>query len=292
MFESIKNNKLKCGMIISFFILLITFIVYYICMAFDFGYISIIIAFIFSIISAYILYYNCDEIVLSMNKARPATPEEYKKLNNILDSLIISSGLSYRPKLYVVDDNQPNAFATGRNPEHSVICVTTALLDKLEYYELEGVLAHELSHIFNYDIRLSAIITVMVGTIVMLSDIFSRSLFSSRRKSNDDNKGNSFIMIIGLICLILSPIFSKLLQLAISRKREYLSDATAIQFTRNPDGLISALRKISSDPNELKTASNSTAHMYISNPFRKKKTNLLSTHPDIEDRIRALQNLK
>ena len=168
MFEDIKKNKIKTGIVISIFIIIITLIVYYICMAFDLGYLSIVIAFIFSATSAYLSYYNCDKIVLSMNKARPATTEEFKKLNNILDSLIVSSGLPCRPKLYVVEDSQPNAFATGRDPEHAVICVTSALLDKLEYYELEGVLAHELSHIANYDIRLSAIITVMVGTILML----------------------------------------------------------------------------------------------------------------------------
>ena len=175
MFEDIRKNKAKTSAIIGVFILIITLIVYYICMAFDLGYISIFIALLFSVGSAYGSYYNCDKIVLKMNKARPATQEEFKKLNNILDSLMISSGLQFRPKLYVMDDNQPNAFATGRDPEHSVICVTTALLDKLEYYELEGVLAHELSHIANYDIRLSAIVTVMVGVIVMLSDMFTRT---------------------------------------------------------------------------------------------------------------------
>lgn len=292
MFENIKKNKIKTGAIISIFILIITLITYYICMAFDLGYMSIIIALIFSIGSAFLSYYNCDKIVLSMNKARPATEEEFKKLNNILDSLMISSGLQFRPKLYVVEDNQPNAFATGRDPEHSVICVTSALLDKLDYYELEGVLAHELSHIANYDIRLSAIVTVMVGVIVMLSDMFTRSFMYHDRDSDSDNNGNAFLMLLGLICLIISPIFAKLLQLAVSRRREYLADATAVQFTRNPDGLISALIKISSDPNELHNASKSTAHMYISNPFRDKKTNLFSTHPAIEDRIEALKNIK
>ena len=292
MFEDIKKNKIKTGAVIGVFILIITLIVYYICMAFDLGYFSIIIAFTFSVGSAWLSYYNCDKIVLSMNKARPATQEEFKKLNNILDSLIVSSGLSHRPRLYIVDDNQPNAFATGRDPEHSVICVTSALLERLDYYELEGVLAHELSHIANYDIRLSAIVTVMVGTIVMLSDIFSRTFIYRDNDRDSDSKGNSIVMLIGLICLIISPIFAKLLQLAVSRRREYLADATAVQFTRNPDGLISALIKISENPNELKNATNATAHMYISSPFKKKKTNLFSTHPATEDRIEALKNLK
>lgn len=292
MFENIKKNKIKTGIIVSIFILMITLIVYYICMAFDLGSVSIIIALAVSIISAVVSYYNCDKIVLSMNNARPATEEEFKKLNNILDALMISSGLKYRPKLYVVDDAQPNAFATGRNPEHSVICVTTALLDRLDYYEIEGVLAHELSHIANYDIRLSAVITVMVGLVVMLSDIFTRSFIYRRRDNDRENNGNAIIMVVGLICLILSPIFAKLLQLAVSRRREYLADATAVQFTRNPEGLISALEKISADPNELSTASNATAHMYISEPFRKKTSSWFSTHPPVEDRIEALKNLK
>lgn len=292
MFENIKKNKIKTGIIVSIFILMITLIVYYICMAFDLGSVSIIIALAVSIISAIASYYNCDKIVLSMNNARPATEEEFKKLNNILDALMISSGLEYRPKLYVVDDAQPNAFATGRNPEHSAICVTTALLERLDYYEIEGVLAHELSHISNYDIRLSAVITVMVGLVVMLSDMFTRSFIYRERDNDRESNGNAIIMVVGLICLILSPIFAKLLQLAVSRRREYLADATAVQFTRNPEGLISALEKISADPNELSTASNATAHMYISEPFRKKTSSWFSTHPPVEDRIEALKNLK
>lgn len=296
MLQDVKKNKIKTGFIISIFILLITLIVYYVCMAFDLGVISIVIALSVSIISAIASYYNCDKIVLSMNNARPATEEEYKKLNNILDSLMVSAGITYKPKLYVVEDSQPNAFATGRDLEHSVICVTTALLDKLDYYELEGVLAHELSHILNYDIRLSAIVTVMVGLIVMLSDIFVRNFFFfGRRNSRDndnDSKGSGILMIIGLVCLIISPIFAKLLQLAVSRRREYLADSTAVQLTRNPDGLISALIKISSDPHELRNASNATAHMYISEPFRKKSSSWFSTHPSIEDRINALKNIK
>ena len=292
MFEDIRKNKIKTSLIVSIFIILITLIVYYICMAFELGYMSILIALIFSIGSAFASYYNCDKIVLSMNKARPANQEEFKKLNNILDSLMISSGLEFRPKLYVVEDNQPNAFATGRDPEHSVICVTTALLERLDYYELEGVLAHELSHITNYDIRLSAIVTVMVGVIVMLSDMFTRTFLYRDRDNDSDSKGNAIIMLIGLICLIISPIFAKLLQLAVSRRREYLADATAVQYTRNPEGLISALIKISVNPNELKNASKATAHMYISNPFRDRKTNLFSTHPATEDRIEALRNIK
>lgn len=293
MFQDIKKNKIKSGLIISLFLIMITLILYYICMYFDLGYISIIIALTFAILSTFGSYYFSDKIILSLNNARPATEEENRQLVNILDGLIVSAGLKYKPKLYIIDDNQLNAFATGRNPEHAVICVTSALLNKLSYYELEGVVAHELSHIKNYDILLSSIVTVMVGFVVILSDFFSRVFI--RRHDDDDNKGNPILMVIGLICLILAPIFGKLMQLAISRKREYLADATAVEFTRNPDGLISALEKISGDTNELKYANTATENMYIANPFKDKKksmSNLFSTHPPIEDRIEALRNIK
>ena len=300
MYSDIKSNKIKTGFIVSLFIIVIALIVYYVSMAFDLGYMSIIIAMIFSIGSAWASYYYSDRIVLSINKAKPATQEQYQKLNNILDGLMISSGLENRPKLYVVDDPQPNAFATGRNPQNSVICVTTGLLEKLDYYELEGVIAHELSHIKNYDIRLSAVISVMVGFMVILTDWVSRALFWGRGRDNDDNNnGNPILMLIGLISLLLAPIFGQLMQLALSRRREFLADASAVELTRNPDGMISALQKLDSDPNELRTANNSTAHMYIVSPFKsnlkngkKKKTSLFSTHPSIDDRIEAIKNLK
>lgn len=295
MFEDIKKNKMKSWIIVLLFLVFITLIIYYICMALDLGKTSIIIAMIFAIVSTWGSYYYSDKIVLSLNKARPATKEENQKLVNILDALVVSSGLQYTPKLYIVEDSQPNAFATGRNPENAVICVTTGLLDKLSYYELEGVIAHEMAHIKNYDIRLSAVVSVMVGFVVILSDWFTRiSFYGGSRRRDDDDNGNPILMFIGLIFLILAPIFGQLMQLALSRKREFLADATAIEFTRNPDGLISALLKISGDPNELKVANNATENMYIVNPFRGKKSSssLWSTHPSIEDRVEALRNIK
>ena len=301
MFRNIKKNKIESGIIIAIFILVITLIVYYICNALNLGTISIVIALIFSILSAWGSYYYSDKIVLSINKARPATKEEDLKIVNILDSLMVTAELKAKPRLYVVDDPQPNAFATGRNPENVVICVTTGLLSKLEYYELEGVIAHELSHIKNYDIRLSCVVSVMVGFIVMLSDMFSRILFwgGLDNDRDDDNNANAFLMLIGLIFLILSPIFGSLMQLALSRKREFLADATAVQLTRNPDGLISALQKLDADDNQLATANSATANMYIVNPFKKntkegkkKSSNIWSTHPSIEARIEALRNIQ
>lgn len=298
MFNTIQKNKRESFFIVLIFALIITLIIYYICKALDLGVFSIVIALAFSIISSWSSYFFSDKIVLSLNKARPATREENLQLVNILDSLVVASGLPARPKLYVVEDAQPNAFATGRNPQNAAVCVTTGLLQKLDYYELEGVIGHELGHIKNYDIRLSAVVTVMVGFVVMLSDMFSRYMFwgENRRRSNSEGRGNVILMLVGFIFLLLSPIFGKLMQLAISRKREYMADATSVQFTRNPDGLISALQKISADPNQLQTASNATSHMYIVNPFKddfkKKFANLWSTHPSTEDRINALRNLK
>lgn len=298
MYEDIKKNKMKTGTIVFTFLLMITLILYYICYMFDISsYMAITIALTFSIISTIATYYNCDKIVLASVHARAATREEDLQLTNILDALMVASGLGHKPRLYVIDSKQPNAFATGRNPENAIICVTTGLLEKLDYYELEGVVAHELSHIKNYDILLSAVISVMVGFVIMLSDIFTRTMFhSSKRDRDNDSKGNGILLIVGLVFLILSPIISNLIQLAVSRRREYLADATAVQFTRNPDGLISALKKISSDDSELDVASNSNSYMYIENPFPKKRmkksSNLFSTHPTVEDRVQALEKLK
>lgn len=299
MFENVRKNKFQSRCIVFAFVLIITLILYYICMAFDVsGPVAITFALIFSIVASWSSYYFSDKIILSVSKARPATEEEDKKIINILDGLMVASGLSHKPRLYVVEDSQPNAFATGRNPEHAIICVTTGLLEKLEYYELEGVIAHELAHIKNYDILLSAIVTVMVGFIVMLSDIFTRTfIYGSKSDRDSDNKGNAILMVVGLIFLILAPILGKIMQLAVSRKREFLADSTAVEFTRNPDGLISALKKLDDDPNELKVANKATENMYIVNPFKKdankkKKSSLFSTHPTVESRIEALENIR
>lgn len=295
MYEDIKKNKIKTAGIVFIFLTMITLAIYYICNAFGYSEFSIIIALVFSIISTVVTYYNCDKVVLASVRARPATREEDLQLTNILDALMITSGLNNKPRLYVVDSMQPNAFATGRNPEKAVICVTKGLIEKLNYYELEGVVAHELAHIKNYDIRVSAVVSVMAGFIVMLSDMFLRITFRSR-KSDDEKSPNPIIMLIGLICLIVSPIVSQLIQLAVSRRREYLADATAISFTRNPDGLISALKKISSDDTTMETASESSAHMFIVTPFKNKrkvdKSSLFSTHPAISERIEAIEKLR
>lgn len=294
MYQDIKRNKIKTGFIISAYIIVLTLIIYYICYALDFGVFSIVFALIVSITSAWGSYYYSDRIVLGINNARPATEEENKRLVDILDALMVSSGLPAKPKLYIMESDQPNAFATGRDPNHSVICVTTALLDKLDYYELEGVVAHEMGHIKNYDIRLSAVLTVMVGLVIILSDFFSRT-FLWGRFDDDDNGSNALMMLISVVLLMLASLFGKLMKLAISRKREFMADATAVEFTRNPDALISALEKLDSDTSKLRQANNSTENMYIVTPFKgkqKKANNWFSTHPSIEDRIEAIRTLK
>ncbi len=285
--KSVQDNKRSSFFIVSLFIVIIMVGVYFVCYALDLGILSIPIAVVGAVVPAIISYNNCDKIVLSLNGARPATREQDLLLSNLLDNMCIASGLP-RPKLYVINDASPNAFATGRNPENAVICVTTGLLEKLDKYELEGVLAHELSHIKNYDILLSTIVSIFVGFVVILSDWFTR--WSFRRSSNSDNK-NPLFVIIGILFLILSPIFATLMKLAISRKREFLADASAIEMTRNPDGLISALQKIALDPDVLEAANKSTAHMYISNPLKDKTSDLFSTHPSTEKRIEALRHI-
>lgn len=292
MYEDITKNKIKTGVIISIYTIVVTLIIYYICYALNFGIYSIIFALIFSIASAWGSYYYSDRIILSLNGARPATEEENKKLINILDGLMVSSGLTSRPRLYIMESNQPNAFATGRNPENSVICVTTALIEKLNYYELEAVIAHEMGHIKNYDIRLSAVLTVMVGLVIILSDFFSRAFLW---RDSDSKNSNGIMVLISLLLLLLASVFSRLMKLAISRKREFMADASSVEFTRNPDALISALTKLDSDQEPMKQANNSTENMYIVSPFKgkqKKSTNWFSTHPSIEDRIEAIKKLK
>ena len=288
----VRKNKRKTFFIVTVFFVIVALFVYFLSLwLFDDTTFAVIVGLLFSFITSFVSYYNSDKIVLSLNKAREATKDEYRQLNDILEGLCLATGLPM-PKLYVMEDSAMNAFATGRNPKHSVIC----LLNRLDKYEIEGVLAHELSHIRNYDILLQTVTVVMVGFIVMLSDAFSRGfLRSSKSRDDDDNKGNAILMIIGLVFIILAPIFAKLIQLAISRNREYLADASAVEITRNKDGLINALKKISDDTEVLKTANQSTESLYIISPLKsknKQKDSLFSTHPNTLNRIERLQNIQ
>lgn len=291
MFESITKNKVKTFFIITFFIIFVMAIVYFISLwLFEDSYIAVAFALIISLISALVSYFTCDKMVLSLNGARIATKTEFLQLNEILEGLCIAANLPL-PKLYVIESDALNAFATGRNPKNSVICVTTGLIKKLDKNEMEGVLAHELSHIKNYDILVSTIAIVMVGLVSILADLFSHGFY---RTDDGDDDRNPILMIIGLIFIILSPIFANLLNLMISRNREYLADATAVSLTRNNEGLIKALMKIDSDTNVLKTANETCSSLYISEPFKKKKErdSIFSTHPSIANRIERLRNIK
>lgn len=291
--EDVRKNKTKTVFIVLIFSLFISLFVYFISvLLLDDVYLAVIIGLIFSFFTSFISYYNSDKIILSLNKARKANKEEDLELNDILEGLCLATGLP-RPQLYIMDSDSMNAFATGRNPKHSIICVTTGLLNKLEKYEIEGVIAHELSHIKNYDILLSTIATVMVGFVVIISDGFRRINF---RNNDDDNKSNGILILISLIFVILAPIFGKLLQLSLSRNREYLADSNAVEITRNKEGLISALNKLTNSNTDLNSANKATASMFIVNPYTKErkkvKDSLLSTHPALENRIIALQNIK
>lgn len=289
--RDVRRNKLKTGLIITLFFVFITLLIYFLSLfLFDSVYIAAIIGFAFAGISAFVSYYNSDRMILHINGAREATREEFLQLNVSLESLCISAGLPL-PRLYVMDTPALNAFATGRNPEHAVVCVTTGLLEKLDKYELEGVLAHELSHIKNYDILVSTIAIVMVGFVSIISDIFSRSLiYGSSRDS--DNKAGAVLMLVGLIFIILSPVFATLLKLAISRNREYLADASAVQIARNKEGLIHALSKLESE-NEPIEINKATESLFIVNPLKgKQKDSLWSTHPSTSNRIERLQSIQ
>lgn len=234
-------------------------------------------------------YWFSDKIVLALHKAKPVKREEYFDLWNATENLSITAGLPM-PRLFVIDDPAPNAFATGRDAKHAVICVTTGLLTILDKNELEGVVAHELSHIGNYDMLLSTVIVVMAGFVALLSDLFLRSQrWGSGRNRNN---GAPILLVIGLVLAILTPIAATVIRLAISRKREFLADASGALLTRYPEGLANALRKISAEPIAMQRANNATAHLFIANPFGAKKTSgfhkLFMTHPPVEERISAL----
>ena len=253
-------------------------------------YIAILLAVFMNIFS----YWFSDKIVLALHKAKPATRQEYFDLWNATENLSITAGLPM-PRLYVVNDTAPNAFATGRNKKHAVVCVTTGLLAILDKNELEGVIAHELSHIGNRDMLLSTVIVVMAGFVALLSDFFLRSQILGGNRDRNNNAG-AILLVIGLVLAILTPIAATLIRLAISRKREFLADATGVLLTRYPEGLANALRKINATPVPMRTANNATAHLFIANPFGAKSTSgfhkLLMTHPPVEERIKALTGLE
>ncbi len=249
---------------------------------------------IFSVFMNIFSYWFSDKIVLSMSGAKEITREAYFDLWNIVENLSITAGLPM-PKVYVIDDPAPNAFATGRDKEHSAVAVTTGLLGMMERSELEGVIAHELSHVGNKDILLQTVVVILVGFVTLLADFFIRSTFWSGGRDRDDRAGG-IALVIGIVLSILAPIFAQLIQLAISRKREFLADASGALLTRYPEGLALALEKISGYKGGMKTANRATAHLFIANPFgpsgfKGKTSNLFMTHPPVEQRIKALREM-
>jgi heat shock protein HtpX len=248
------------------------------------------IAVLFSSVMSFGSYWWSDKIVLSMSGARPVSLEDGKELYRIVENLSITAGLPV-PRIYVIEDTAMNAFATGRDPEHGVICFTTGLLSRLERSEIEGVAAHELSHIGNRDTLLSTVVVILVGFIALLADWFRNSLWFGRNRDDDNGGGQLQVVffILAIVLSILAPLAASLMQLAISRKREFVADASAALLTRYPEGLASALRKISGDTEPLEAANRATAHLYIANPFKGGKgAKLFMTHPPIEERISAL----
>lgn len=245
---------------------------------------------VFSVLMNIFSYWFSDKIVLKLAGARPANREENFDLYTAVENLAITAGLPM-PKVYIINDSAPNAFATGRNKEHAVVAVTTGLMGILNKTELEGVIGHELSHIGNRDMLLSTVVVVLVGFITILADIFRRNLFwGGMRRSDNDNKAAGLLVLVGIILSILAPIFAMLIQLAISRKREFLADASGALLTRYPEGLASALRKIAEHNHPMARQQSAIAHLYISDPkgFGKKISGLFATHPPVEERISAL----
>lgn len=297
-YSAISSNRNKTWAIMLLFVLIITTVVYVFSKALGYGFGFAGIALVLAGITSIGSYYYSDKIVLAASGAKEIQKNDNPELFRIVENLCIGDGLPM-PKIYVINDVSPNAFATGRDPKHAIVCVTSGILTLLDKTELEGVIAHELSHVKNFDIRLMGIVAVLVGFIAILSNLFTNQLwfggFGGSREDRDNN-GQSIFLIIGIILAILSPIAATLIQLAISRKREFLADASGALLTRYPEGLASALEKLSNDSHSLKSASNATAHLFIVNPFKGKNTkqwfvSLFDTHPPIEERIKALQSM-
>ena len=257
------------------------------------GYIGTGFILFFAIILMIVSYFHVDKAILALNHAKPVIHNEYPYLDNTVEGLSIAAGLP-KPKLYVIPDRAPNAFATGRDPEHSSVAVTQGLLDIMNRQELEGVLAHELSHIKNYDIRYMTLVMVMVGLIGILSNLIVRSLFYGRHGRDRDNRGGGALLVVGIVFAIIAPIIAQMVKLAISRKREYLADASGALLTRYPQGLADALKKIEASHIPMTAANEDTAPLYIANPFKGSSdffSDLFRTHPPTKDRISALESM-
>lgn len=300
-YTQISSNRVKTWLIMFFFAFFVTVVFYIFASAYGFDAPSALgisgIALILAGIMNFFSYYTSDKLVMAISGAKQIQKKDNPELFRTVENLCIASGLPM-PKVYLIDDTAPNAFATGRDPKHAAIAFTGGILSKLSKLELEGVAAHELSHVGNYDTRLMTIVSILVGTVALAADFFLRISFYSRGDRDNDRGGNAIFLALGLVMAILAPIIATLIQLAISRKREFLADASGSLLTRNPDSLAEALLKISKDREPLEAANKATAHLYITNPLKNQKNaiglfaNLFNTHPPIEERVKALRAMQ
>ncbi len=288
-FDEIRKNKIKSILLIFLVIPVFILLAYAIAEVYnpELTFLFITIASLIAIVQIFVSYYKGDKIVLKITGAKPATKPKYTRLINIVEGLSIAANIP-TPKVYVIENPDLNAFATGRDPEHASIAVTTGLLEKMNKEELEGVIGHEMSHIKNYDIKFMTLVSVLIGLVVIISNIFLRSLWFRGRSRN---KNSGIFLLIGLALAIIAPIAVKLIQLAISRKREFLADASSAQLTRYPDGLASALEKIKEYNTGKLQVSDAVAPLFISEPKRNRFVYLFSTHPPIEERIKRLREM-
>jgi heat shock protein HtpX len=303
LYDQIAANKRRSAAMIALFVLLVVAVAWAFNAVIGYGAAGLAIAFAVAVGGSALAYWKSDAIALRMSHARPADPIEHARLHNLVEGLCIASGLP-KPRVYVIEDDSPNAFATGRNPRNAAVAVTTGLLAKLNRVELEGVLAHELSHVKNYDILVSTLAVTLVGVIALLSDWGLRFLWWGGPRHRDDRSGGgggpaAIVSIIGFALLLLTPIVARLMQFAVSRRREALADVTGVSLTRYPPGLIAALEKLRDDTTVVHSASRATAHLWIEAPVPRRDDEgrlawlgrLFNTHPPLDDRIEALREL-
>lgn len=294
MYSQIDDNKRRTWILLIVFVAVIAAVGWLLGQVTDYGNGLVIFALIFSALGGLFSYYSGDKVALWSAGAQAIKKEDSPYVYRLVENLCLSSGLPL-PQIYLITDNSINAFATGRDPQHAAIAITTGAVAKLENEELEGVIAHELSHIKNYDIRLMMVVIILVGTVALVADWFWRLNFLGGRRNNNENRGgNAWLIVVGLIFILLSPLVAKLIQLAVSRKREYLADASGSLLTRYPEGLARALEKIKNDNQPLARASTATAHLYIANPLAgsgRRLAGLFSTHPPLTDRIAKLRGM-
>jgi len=307
-FDQVSTNKRRSALLVGGFVVFVLVLGWAVQALLGFGWVALVVAAAIAVAMSFGAYWKSDAIALRMSHARPADPEEHARLHNLVEGLCIAGGLP-KPRLYIVDDEAPNAFATGRDPKHAAIAVTTGLLAKLNRVELEGVLAHELAHIKNYDILVSTLAVTLVGIVTLLADFTMRFLWWGGPRHRNDRSGGgggptAVLAVLGLLLLLLSPVIGRIMQAAVSRRRESLADVSGVTLTRYPPGLISALEKLRDDQTVVHSASRATAHLWIESPIARtdaephhrrgdssRLNRMFDTHPPLEERIAALREL-